>query len=103
MLNCCDFYKDIGYICGDVRFGITYAGNWPFLAVPVDNSFHIYSAEELKLTYVSEPHSGKIRHIAADAGYVYTATNSKLRATNYTTNNFCEIDLEEPITNLLCL
>lgn len=103
MLNCCDFYKDIGYICGDVRFDVTYAGNWPFLAVPVDNSFHVYSAEELKLTYVSEPHSGKIRHISSDPGYVYTATDSKLRATNITTNKYQEIDLESPITNLISI
>lgn len=101
MLNCCDFFKDIGFICGDVRFCITYAGDWPFLAVPVGNAFHIYSAEELKLIYVSEPHSDKIQHIAADPSYVYTATKTKLRITNRITNEFQEMDLEEPITNLL--
>lgn len=103
MLNCCEFFKDIGYICGDIRFDVAYAGNWPFLAVAVDNSFHIYSAEELKLTYVSAPHSDKITHIAADPGYVYTSTKSKLRVTNITTNQYHEINMNEPISNLLGL
>ncbi|OHT00973.1 hypothetical protein TRFO_32135 [Tritrichomonas foetus] len=103
MFNCFDFYKDIGFICGDVQFDITYAGDWPFLAVAVDNSFHIYSAEELKLTYVSEPQAEKIKHIAADPNYVCTVTNSKLRVTNQVKNEFDEIDLDEPVSNLLAV
>ena len=42
MLSCLDFYKDVGYVCGDVRFSVKYAGNWPFLAVAVNDSFHVY-------------------------------------------------------------
>lgn len=101
MLNCCEFFKDIGYICGDIKFSLTYAGNWPFLAVAVDNCFHIYSGEELKLIYVSSTHSEKIQHIASEPSYIYTATNSTFRVTNYTKNTYKEVELNEPISSLI--
>ena len=103
MLSCLDFYKDVGYVCGDVRFSVKYAGNWPFLAVAVNDSFHVYSADQLKLTYASPTHSSKILLIDSSPGFVFTATKDKLRSTNITTNEFTEIDLPKTLTSLVCV
>ncbi|KAH0790128.1 WD repeat-containing protein 36 [Histomonas meleagridis] len=103
MFDCFEFFKDIGRICGDIHFEIVYSKNWPFLAVAIDDVFHIYSAEELKLTQISTPHSQKITHIAANSNVVFTTTNSTLRATDIKDNEYDEIQLQQPPTNLISL
>ena len=102
MFECFDFVKDIGHICSDVKFSVTFAGDWPFLAVAVGNTFHVYSAEELKLTQIGAAHKSKVTHIAASPGFVFTATESTLRSTSLVENNFEECDCQG-ITALVSL
>ena len=94
MFDCFEFYKDIGYICSSVQFSAVYAGKWPFLSVALDDIFRIYSAEELKLVQVSTPHNGKITHISAIPGCVFTTTEKSLRVTNIKDNSYQEIELK---------
>ena len=91
MFECFDFVKDIGHICSGVKFSVTFAGDWPFLAVAVGNTFHVYSAKELKLTQVGAAHASRVTHIAACPGFVFTATETTLRSTSLTENHFEEI------------
>jgi U3 small nucleolar RNA-associated protein 21 len=103
MFECFAFSKDIGRICGGVPFTVTFAGKWPFLAVAVGDCFHIYSAEELKLVYISDPHPGPIARIAASPGLVATATASLLRITDTGKRAFLDSPLSAPLSYLLSL
>lgn len=103
MFECFDFFKEVGQICGEIPFNITIAGNWPFLAVAVQKSFHIYSCEELKIQMVSSPQPKSITCIAADPTYVYTSTETTLRCTDRVRNEVTEIEIGEPITTIVPL
>jgi len=102
MFDCFDFYKDVGQICNEIPFHVTYANNWPFFAVALEKSFHIYGAEELGLSSTGPVHKERITHIASDAYRVFTCTDKHLRSTERESNEFIEIELDSPVSCLKC-
>lgn len=101
MFDCFDYAKDIGQICNEVPFSMTTAGDYTFLTVANDRNYHVYSAKELKLNFEGVNHAERITHITADSNRVFTSTEKYLRSTIRSTNEYQEIELDEPVEVLV--
>ena len=94
MFSCFDYLKDVGQIVSPVHFPLVSTGDFHFVPVAIEKSFHIYKADDLKLFGEGLNHKEEVRLIAGTRKCIFTATDKVLRSTYRATNKFVEIELK---------
>ena len=100
MFSCFDYLKDIGQIVSPVHFPLISTGDFHFIAVAMEKSFHIYKADDLKLYGEGRNHNEEVKLIAATRKCIFTATDKILRSTYRSTNKFVEISLKNKLISI---